>query len=82
LNVTRLPAKGDTTVVRNAGPDWLFFGFLAAAALATSGEGWWLWRRQSRGVVNPVPGTQHPAPGPSAPAPGTPHPAPRNKEVS
>jgi parallel beta-helix repeat protein len=47
LNVTRLPAKGDTTVVRNAGPDWLFFGFLAAATLATSGEGWWLWRRQS-----------------------------------
>ncbi len=54
LNVTRVPAAGETTVLGSPGPDWRFWGFIAAAATAGWGEGWWLWRRMSR--------TRHPAP--------------------
>jgi len=61
LNVTRLPARGDTTVVGSTGPDWPFWGFLAAAAATASGEGWWLWRRQSRSPLRPAPCALPPA---------------------
>jgi hypothetical protein len=61
LNVTRLPARGDTTVVGSAGPDWPFWGFLAAAAISVSGEGWWLWRRQSLRALHPSPFPLHTA---------------------
>ncbi|MBM4247971.1 MAG: right-handed parallel beta-helix repeat-containing protein [Euryarchaeota archaeon] len=60
LNVTRVPARGDTTVVGGPPPDWPFFGFVAAAMGAAAGEGWWLWRRLSRRPPHPAPGTRHP----------------------
>jgi hypothetical protein len=67
VNVTRVPAKGDTTVVGNPGPDWPFFGFLAAAAIGASGEGWWLWRRQSRRTLDRPDGPLHPSTPPPLP---------------
>jgi len=62
LNVTRLPARGETTVVANPGPDWPFWGFLAVAAFAASGEGWWLWRRQFRHALEPPGSPLNPEP--------------------
>ena len=63
LTLTRLPAGGDTTIVAKSGPDWPFLGVLAVAAFVASGEGWWLWRRQSRSALEPSVSPQHPAPG-------------------
>jgi hypothetical protein len=60
LNVTRQPAGGETPVAGNPGPDWPFWGFLAVAAVCASGEGWWLWRRQSVHARHLAPGTRHP----------------------
>ncbi len=48
VNVTRIPALGDTTVVGNPGPDWGFILCLATSTGMIAGEGAWAVRRLKR----------------------------------
>ena len=61
VNLTRLPAKGEDTNVPAPGPDWPFVGFLAVAAGAAAGEGWWVSRRMGGGRKAPGEKLQSPA---------------------